>query len=113
MEYKKIDIDDLTVLKDIVGDNFVFTDEEKLFEFSSDETEDFSFPPEVVVKPLSTEEIFELTKNLGGTISGEHGIGFVQKEYMDIVLSSKNIALQKGIKSLFDPKNILNPGKIF
>ena len=58
-------------------------------------------------------EIFELTKILGGTISGEHGIGFVQKEYIDIVLSSKNIALQKGIKSLFDPKNILNPGKIF
>jgi glycolate oxidase len=58
-------------------------------------------------------EIFELTKKLGGTISGEHGIGLVQKEYMDIVLSKKNIELQKGIKQLFDPNYILNPGKIF
>ena len=58
-------------------------------------------------------EIFELTKNLGGTISGEHGIGLVQKEYLGIVLSDKNIELQKGIKKLFDPKGILNPGKIF
>lgn len=58
-------------------------------------------------------EIFEITKNLGGTISGEHGIGFVQKDYMDIVLSRKNIEIQKGIKKLFDPNQILNPGKIF
>ncbi len=58
-------------------------------------------------------EIFELTKNLGGTISGEHGIGLVQKEYLGIVLSDINIELQKGIKKLFDPNLILNPGKIF
>ena len=58
-------------------------------------------------------EIFELTKSLGGTISGEHGIGLVQKDYMDIVLSKKNIEIQKGIKKLFDPNQILNPGKIF
>ncbi|OUV69919.1 MAG: FAD-binding oxidoreductase [Flavobacteriales bacterium TMED123] len=57
--------------------------------------------------------IFELTKSLGGTISGEHGIGLVQKEYMNIVLSEKNIEIQKGIKKLFDPNGILNPGKIF
>ena len=58
-------------------------------------------------------EIFELTKKLGGTISGEHGIGFVQKQYLDIVFSEKEIELQKGLKNLFDPRNILNPGKIF
>jgi len=58
-------------------------------------------------------EIFKLTKNLGGTISGEHGIGFVQKKYMDIAFSSKAISLQKEIKKVFDPKHILNPGKIF
>ena len=58
-------------------------------------------------------EIFELTKSLGGTLSGEHGIGLVQKDYMDIVFSDKEIELQKGIKTLFDPNNILNPGKIF
>ena len=58
-------------------------------------------------------EIFELTKSLGGTLSGEHGIGLVQKDYMDIVFSEKALDLQKGIKNLFDPNQILNPGKIF
>ena len=62
---------------------------------------------------LGIREVFELTKRLGGTISGEHGIGLVQKDYMDIVLSEKNIEIQKGIKKLFDPNQILNPGKIF
>ena len=57
-------------------------------------------------------EIFELTKSLGGTLSGEHGIGLVQKDYMDIVFSEKAMDLQKGIKNLFDPNGILNPGKI-
>jgi glycolate oxidase len=63
--------------------------------------------------PLGIREIFELTKNLGGTLSGEHGIGLVQKDYMDIVFSKKALDLQKGIKQLFDPNQILNPGKIF
>ena len=58
-------------------------------------------------------EIFTLTKNLGGTISGEHGIGLVQKPYIDIVFSKKEIEIQKEIKKIFDPNNILNPGKIF
>lgn len=58
-------------------------------------------------------EIFTLCKSLGGTISGEHGIGLVQKEFMDIVFSKREIELQKAIKSVFDPKGILNPGKIF
>ena len=62
---------------------------------------------------LGVREIFKLTKYLGGTISGEHGIGFVQRSYMDIVFSDKEIALQKGIKKLFDPNGVLNPGKIF
>ena len=62
---------------------------------------------------LGIREIFELTKSLGGTLSGEHGIGLVQKDYMDIVFSEKALDLQKGIKNLFDPKGILNPGKIF
>ncbi len=58
-------------------------------------------------------EIFELTVALKGTLSGEHGIGFVQKNYMDIAFSETQIGLMKGIKSIFDPNNILNPGKIF
>lgn len=58
-------------------------------------------------------EIFELTVSLGGTISGEHGIGFSQKSYLPIVFSDEEIALMKRIKKAFDPKGILNPGKIF
>ena len=61
---------------------------------------------------LGIREIFELTHSLGGTLSGEHGIGLVQKDYMDIVFSEKALGLQKGIKNLFDPNGILNPGKI-
>ncbi|MDI6803541.1 MAG: FAD-linked oxidase C-terminal domain-containing protein [Bacteroidota bacterium] len=58
-------------------------------------------------------EIFQLTVSLGGTISGEHGIGYSQKSYLPIALSEIEIELMKKIKHLFDPKNILNPGKIF
>jgi glycolate oxidase len=63
--------------------------------------------------PLAISEIFMLCFSLGGTISGEHGIGLVQKEYMDIVFDEANLALQRNIKDLFDPNGILNPGKIF
>ena len=58
-------------------------------------------------------ELFELTVRLGGTLSGEHGIGLVQKKYMDIAFSNTNLELQKGIKKLFDPNGILNPKKVF
>ncbi len=58
-------------------------------------------------------EIFELTVALGGTISGEHGIGWVQKEYMDVKYSPVHLELMRNIKKVFDPKGILNPGKIF
>ncbi|RYY60699.1 MAG: FAD-binding oxidoreductase, partial [Chitinophagaceae bacterium] len=58
-------------------------------------------------------EIFELVKRLGGTISGEHGIGLVQKEYLPIVFDEVQLALMRGIKQLFDPNGILNAGKIF
>ena len=58
-------------------------------------------------------EIFELTVSLKGTLSGEHGIGYVQKNYMDIAFSNPHLELMKSIKNIFDPKGILNPGKIF
>ncbi|ANE50722.1 FAD-binding oxidoreductase [Flavisolibacter tropicus] len=58
-------------------------------------------------------EIFELVKTLGGTISGEHGIGLVQKEYMDIIFDPVSMNLMRQIKAVFDPNNILNRGKIF
>jgi glycolate oxidase len=58
-------------------------------------------------------EIFHLVKRLGGTISGEHGVGLVQKEYMHIMFDDAQMRLMKNIKALFDPNNILNAGKIF
>jgi glycolate oxidase len=58
-------------------------------------------------------EIFELTVSLGGTISGEHGIGYSQKKYLPIAISEAELELMRKIKLVFDPQNILNPGKIF
>lgn len=63
--------------------------------------------------PLGIREIFELTVGLKGTLSGEHGIGFVQKNYMDIAFTKTHLELMESIKRVFDPNNILNPGKIF
>lgn len=58
-------------------------------------------------------ELFKLVKKLGGTISAEHGIGLIQKPYMDIAFDDPSLRLMREIKKAFDPKNILNPGKIF
>lgn len=58
-------------------------------------------------------ELFHHVKHLGGTISGEHGIGLVQKRYMTIVLSPIELKLMTAIKNSFDPHHILNPQKIF
>lgn len=63
--------------------------------------------------PQAIREIFTLVKQLGGTLSGEHGIGLVQKDYMDIFFSPGELNLMRGIKQLFDPNLILNPGKIW
>jgi len=62
--------------------------------------------------PKGIRELFERTVALGGTLSGEHGIGYVQKGYMDIAFPPHHLNLMKGIKQLFDPQGILNPGKI-
>jgi len=62
--------------------------------------------------PKGIREIFELTVSLKGTLSGEHGIGYVQKNYMDIAFNQTQLQLMKSIKNIFDPHNILNPGKI-
>jgi glycolate oxidase len=58
-------------------------------------------------------ELFVLVEGLGGTISGEHGIGLIQKTYVDIVFGEANLRLMRAIKKSFDPNNILNAGKIF
>lgn len=63
--------------------------------------------------PQGIREIFELTVSLKGTLSGEHGIGFVQKNFMDIAFTRTHLELMESIKRVFDPNNVLNPGKIF
>lgn len=57
-------------------------------------------------------ELYKLARDLGGCISGEHGIGLKRKKYLPIILDESQIRLIKGIKRIFDPNNILNPGKI-
>lgn len=64
-------------------------------------------------QPLVLEELYNAVKELGGTISGEHGIGHKRKKYLPLVLSDAEIEIMKKIKKAFDPNNILNPGKIF
>lgn len=59
------------------------------------------------------EQIFKDTLSLGGTISGEHGIGLTKAGYIGMELSKKELEIMEAIKKVFDPKNILNPGKIF
>ena len=63
--------------------------------------------------PKAIEEIFQKVVALGGTISGEHGIGLVQKPYMHIAFPEITLNLMREIKKVFDPNGILNPGKIF
>jgi glycolate oxidase len=63
--------------------------------------------------PIAIAEIFEKCVSLGGTLSGEHGIGLVQKNYMPIAFMPESLHLMRAIKKVFDPKGILNPGKIF
>ena len=63
--------------------------------------------------PAILGELYEIAFRLGGTISGEHGIGSKRASYLPIVMSPELISLQKQIKRVFDPLNILNPGKIF
>jgi len=58
-------------------------------------------------------EIFERVLELEGTISGEHGVGLTKAAYMDMEVREQELALMKGIKKLFDPRGMLNPGKIF
>ncbi|GMV77417.1 MAG: dehydrogenase [Chitinophagaceae bacterium] len=58
-------------------------------------------------------DLFKVVKKLGGTISAEHGIGLIQKPYMDIVFDKKTLQLMRSIKKTFDPNNILNANKIF
>ena len=58
------------------------------------------------------EEIYNLTIELGGVITGEHGIGTTRVKYLKKFIDKKYLEIMKSIKKLFDPNNILNPGKV-
>jgi glycolate oxidase len=63
--------------------------------------------------PAVTTEIYRLALSLGGTITGEHGIGATRRRYLSLALDEAQIALMRQIREVFDPNHILNPGKIF
>jgi glycolate oxidase len=62
---------------------------------------------------LAVEALFRKTMDLGGTLSGEHGIGILKAPFLHLEQSHEQILLQERIKSAFDPHGIMNPGKIF
>lgn len=62
--------------------------------------------------PKAITELFELTVSLGGTLSGEHGIGSVQRGYMHIAFDERQLSVMRSIKDALDPAGILNPGKV-
>ncbi|HEY5690245.1 MAG TPA: FAD-linked oxidase C-terminal domain-containing protein [Cyclobacteriaceae bacterium] len=78
--------------------------------FLRDEMSDHDWETKV---PEGIGEVFKLVVTLGGTLSGEHGVGITKRPYMPIAISDVNLNLMRGIKKVFDPNGILNPGKIF
>ncbi|MFE4426106.1 glycolate oxidase subunit GlcD [Peribacillus butanolivorans] len=62
---------------------------------------------------LAFADIFAVAIDLGGTITGEHGVGAMKAPYLEWKLKKEGIAAMKGIKQAFDPNNIMNPGKVF
>jgi len=73
---------------------------------------DGSNPKELEEGHQAIEEIFELVVDMGGTLSGEHGIGTSKAPFMSIAFTPNELALFRDIKQAFDPNNILNPGKM-
>jgi FAD/FMN-containing dehydrogenase len=70
-------------------------------------------PEEIRRARACVKETFELALKLGGTISGEHGIGYVKAPYLNMALDRPTLEVMKAIKRVFDPNGILNPGKMF
>ena len=67
----------------------------------------------MTILPKILKELYALTKKLGGTLSGEHGIGCKRKKYINCVVSEEYIDMMRVIKNAFDPNYVMNPGKIF
>jgi glycolate oxidase len=58
-------------------------------------------------------ELFAEALRLGGTLTGEHGVGTLKKRWLRDELGDEQVEIQRQIKAVFDPKGILNPGKVF
>ncbi|MBM4429342.1 MAG: FAD-binding oxidoreductase, partial [Chloroflexi bacterium] len=65
------------------------------------------------IVPAVTEDIYRLTISLGGMITGEHGVGATRRRYLPLALDQAQIEMMRRIRAVFDPNQILNPGKIF
>jgi glycolate oxidase len=65
------------------------------------------------IVPGVQERIYRLALSLGGTLTGEHGIGATRRQFLPLALDQAQIDLQRAIRDVFDPNHILNPGKIF
>jgi glycolate oxidase len=63
--------------------------------------------------PPVQEDIYRLALSLGGTITGEHGIGAIRRKYLPMAIDGAQMEIQRQIRRVFDPNGILNPGKIF
>jgi glycolate oxidase len=70
-------------------------------------------PEEVGRVNTAAGEIFEVAIKLGGTLTGEHGIGSLKKEYLADALDPVELEMMRRVKDAFDPLGILNPGKVF
>ncbi|MDF1874290.1 FAD-binding protein [Sulfurimonas sp. SAG-AH-194-I05] len=69
-------------------------------------------PEQVKIAYMAIKEVFQATIDLGGTLSGEHGIGLAKAPYMSMAFTEEEMNLFKSIKMAFDPNNILNPAKM-
>src|SRR5690606_7408390 len=70
-------------------------------------------PDEVERAEKCLDEVFDLVIRLNGTLSGEHGVGIAKRAYIGKESDPQTLALMKAIKRVFDPNDILTPGKLF
>jgi glycolate oxidase len=63
--------------------------------------------------PKAREGLYRLASEMGGLLTGEHGVGSIRREYLPLSLDPAQVAVMRRIKKTLDPKNILNPKKIF
>ena len=74
---------------------------------------DGSDPDQIERAEVAKLRVFELAVEMGGTISGEHGVGIMKSPFLGLALSPAAIAAMKAVKLALDPNGIMNPGKIF